>query len=178
MVDATLRGNLDVVFVLNRPFFHACYKGMWMCLVDDPNELPDDLVELGLAIDQVIEQRFSSWGAPFRKQGVAARYSLFLKSPIEKERAMQGKIRSSTLVERLHNDVHGGLPSLGYYRDLKDSGGIVHAAKELCIIGHEPLYRNLRFAISKRFPKGPVTAANLFADPFAQQILTIYNVPD
>jgi hypothetical protein len=178
MIDSTLKSNLPVVFALNRPLFHACYKGMWTCLVEHPSEVPDELFTLGNDIDAVIEERFSSWNAPFCEDAGKARYSALFKSPILKELADEGKIKSSTLIERLHNDVHGGLPSLEYYRHLVQHGSLLLSAKDLCIIGHNPLYLNLRFAISMRFPDGSVRRENLLAEPSSQQILEVYDLPD
>src|SRR5712692_565742 len=80
MIDSTLGKNLPVVFVLNRPFFHACFKGMWICLAENPSDVPDDLLKLGNAIDAVIEERLKSWNAPFLNQGEKARYSALLNS--------------------------------------------------------------------------------------------------
>ncbi len=178
MIDATVRPNLPVVFVLNRPFFHACYKGMWTCLTENPSKIPDDLLQLGVDIDEAIEQKFEEWNAPFFNQAPMGRYAAFLESPIQKQLSDEGKIKPSTLIERLHTDVHGGLPSLVYYQQLMQEGNVLHAAKELCVFGHDPLYLNLRFAISMRFPDGPVARENLLADPFAQQILAIHGMPE
>jgi|SRR5579859_4131169 len=170
MIDSTLRKNLPVVFVLNRPFFHACFKGMWMCLAEDPNELPDDLFELANSIDAVIEERFNSWNAPFLDQGEKARYSALLKSPVLKQLSDDGRVKPSKLIERLHNDVHGGLPSLEIYQQLTHHGNLLESAKELCVIGHHPLYLNLRFAMSMRFPDGPICRGDHLAEPFARQM--------
>jgi len=172
MIDSTLKKNCAVVFVLNRPFFHACYKGMWVCLAEAPSDVPDDLFDLGRDIDAVIDERFESWDAPFVKKGVA-RYSGLLESPIGKELSDEGKLKSSKLIERLHNDVHGGLPSLEYYQQLTKCGNLLQAVKELCIIGYDPLYRNLRFATAMRFPDGPVDRGDLLVEPFGHQILKV-----
>jgi hypothetical protein len=178
MIDASLKRNLAVVFVLNRPLFHACYKAMWTCLMDNPDEVPDDLLQLGEGIDSLIEKRFEEWKAPFINKGVTGRYGSFLKSQVQKEAAEEGKMKPSTLIQRLNDDVHGGLPSLVFYHQLTLEGTLLHSAKELCVVGHDPLYLNLRFAISMRFPNGPVTRENLLADPFAQQILAIYGMSE
>ena len=174
MIDSTLRKNLPVVFVLNRPFYHACYKGMWMSLAEDPRDAPpDDLLKLGNAIDAVIEERFQSWYAPFPNRGRLARYATLLNSPVLKQLADDGKVKPSNLIERLQNDVHGGLPSLQYYRRMVQHGYFLNSARELCVIGHNSLYLNLRFAMSERFPDGPVHPGKLLAGPFGQEILAI-----
>jgi hypothetical protein len=149
-----------------------------MCLVEGSKDLPDDLLKLGRDIDAVIEQKFEAWRAPFVNKGTRSRFSTFLKSPIHKELAAQGKVRPSTLIERLHNDVHGGLPALDYYQQLVQAGSLLHSAKELCIIGHDPLYLTLRFAMSMRFPEGPVRRDGLMAEPFGNQILKIYDLAE
>src|ERR1039458_7490473 len=100
--------------------------------------MPDDLIKLGNDIDAVIVDKFESWGAPFLTKA-GARFAAFLKSPIQKQLSDEGKVKQSTLIERLHSDVHGGLPSLDYYEQVKRHGNLVHAAKELCVIGHAPL---------------------------------------
>ncbi|MHB8654318.1 MAG: hypothetical protein ACYDA9_10605 [Terriglobia bacterium] len=176
MIDSTLRKNLPVVFVLNRPFYHACFKGMWMCLAENPSDVPDKLLELGNAIDAVIEERFQSWYDPFPNQGGIARYSALLNSPVLKQLSDDGKVKQSKLIERLNNDVHGGLPSLEYYQQVVQHGYSLNSAKELCVVGHNLLYLNLRFAMSKRFPDGPVRPGSLLADPFGQEILAIYDL--
>ncbi len=177
MIDSTRKKNLPVVFVLNRPFFHACYKGMWICLAENPTDMPDDLLQLGGGIDAVIDDKFESWHAPFFNKGVA-RYSAFLESPIQKELSDEGKLKPSKLIERLHNDVHGGLPSVEFYERLAQHGGLLHAAKELCIIGHSPLYLNHRFAMCMRFPDGPVHRGNLLAEPFGHEILKVHTMTE
>src|ERR1035437_3892814 len=90
MIDSTLRRNFPVVFVLNRPFFHACYKGLWVCLKDGSSDMPDDLIKLGNDIDAVIVDKFESWGAPFLTKA-GARFAAFLKSPIQKQLSDEGK---------------------------------------------------------------------------------------
>ena len=178
MIDSTLAENFPAVFALNRPLFHASYKAMWISLVENPSDMPDDLLKLGADIDAVIEEKFRSWNAPFVTGGSVARYAGLLTSPVHKQLSDEGKMKPTTVVERLHNDVHGGLPSLEYYERLVKHGQLRHSAKELCVIGHSPLYLNLRFALSKRFPSGPVTPDKLLFEPFTMQMLAIYNMPD
>jgi hypothetical protein len=175
MIDCTLQKNLPAVFVLNRPFFHACYKGMWICLAVTPSDMPDDLLQLGKGIDAAIDGRFESWNAPFINKGVG-RYAAFLESRIQGDLSDEGKLKATKLIERLHNDVHGGLPSMEFYSRLAQHGDVLHAAKELCIVGHDPLYLNFRFAMYKRFPDGPVHGDNLLAEPFGRDILEIHKL--
>ncbi len=178
MIDSTLGHNFPVAFVLNRPFFHACYKGLWTCLTKAPAKIPDDLLKLGADIDNVIEKRFEAWNYPLLNKGATARYSAFLKSPVHKQLSDDGQIKPSSLIGRLHDDVHGGLPSLVAYQQLTREGKVCHIAKELCVVGHDPLYLHLRFALAMRFPTGCVARANLLADPFLLQILAIYAMPE
>ena len=177
MIDSTLKKNLPVVFVLNRPFLHACYKGMWLALADEPKEIPDELARLGRDIDAKIDRKFESWNTPFKAQNLA-RYESFLGGQISPQLSAEGKVKASTLIERLHNDVHGGLPSLGFYRGLAVNGSLLHSAKELCIVGHSPFYQNLRLAMAMEFPTGPVRREDVLADPLAPQILKIYEMAD
>jgi len=164
MIDSTLRNNLPVVFVLNRPFLHACYKGTWLCVVKQPAKMPDNLLELGKQIDAA--------AAGLNK------YAQFITSPIQPRLSSAGKIRRSNLVQRLHTDVHSDLSSIEYYLDLAREAGSVHAAKELCVVAHMPFYRNLRIAMAEKYPSGPVTRDNVLADPLVKDMLRVYDLPE
>jgi len=81
MIDATLKGNLPAVFVLNRPLIEACFRGSQICLVQ-PGKIDDadSLEEVAATIDEVIQQRFEEWQLPFHDKRVVNRYAEFLKS--------------------------------------------------------------------------------------------------
>ena len=182
MIDSTLKGNRPVVFVLNRPFLEACYKGTRIC-VADPKKLGHQdanasLDTIARQIDEVIDQRFKDWDAPFKTTAVRSRYSAFLKGAVLKNLSDAGKIKPSSMIARLHNDTHGGLPSIEFYRDVENAGLLAHSTKELCVIGHDPFLMNFRFALSKAFPDGPINSSNLMAEPLVSKILQVYKLPD
>jgi hypothetical protein len=185
MIISALKGNLPVVFILNRPLFEACLKGLRICMLD-PSKLAGldadlDLPRLAAEIDEVIDQRFTEWGAPFINPAVGSRYAGFLESSTLKALSDGGDIKPSSVLERLHNDTHGTLPTLEYYRNVQERNLLRRSAKELCAVGWDPFLLHLRFAISKRFPHGPINDGNLLdvtASPLGLGIKQVLEMSD
>jgi hypothetical protein len=164
MVDSALAGNLKAVFLLNRPFLEASYKGTWLCVVD-PDRLPDadiddtPLEDLAAQIDSVIAKRFEAWGQTADRSDLE-RFLKFLKSGVLASLASEGKVKPSTVIQRLHNDVHSSIHSIEYYKSIPD-GQLSHSAREICWVAWQPFLLNLRSCLSKRFPDGKITSANI-----------------
>lgn len=164
MVDSALAGNVRAVFLLNRPFYEASFKGTWLCVID-PNGLRDadiddtSLEVLAAQIDEVIRERFNVW-VPAGDHSELARFSKFLKSSVLLGLASEGKAKHSTVIQRLHNDIHNSIHSIEYYKALKD-GQLVHSAKEICSVAWQPFLWTLRLCLSKRFPEGKINSTNL-----------------
>ena len=164
MVDSALAENVRAVFLLNRPFLEATYKGTWLCVMDPGGLLDADiddtsLEDLAAQIDEVIRERFKVW-VPEGDHSELARFSTFLKSSVLLSLAREGKAKHSTVIQRLHNDVHNSIHSIEYYKAIKD-GQLVHSAKEICLVAWQPFLLNLRFCLSKRFPEGKINSTNL-----------------
>jgi hypothetical protein len=164
MVDSTLAGNHRAVFLLNRPFLESSYKGSWICVTDpaglanaDIDDAP--LEDLAAQIDEAIAERFKAW-KPSADCSQLARYLRFLKSEVLSSLSSEGNVRPSTLIQRLHNDVHSSVHAIEYYKTIQD-GQLLHSAKEICWVAWQPFLLNLRFCLSKRFPDGAINSTNI-----------------
>ena len=182
MVDCSLNLNFSPVFILKRPFLEACFKGMWLCLADPSTQIgvdsDIDLLKLAKKIDMLIDPQFEKWDAPFAGGHKSARYSMFLLSPVMKGLSDRSRLKSTTVIERLHNDIHSSLPSLEFMDAMKRSGGLVHAAKELCVVGWDPFLLNLRFALARRFANSTVARQGILNSPLAGAVLRVMELPE
>jgi len=82
------------------------------------------------------------------------------------------------VIQRLNNDIHVALESLEDYDSVRKAGLTLHSAKELCVVGWDPFVSYFRFALSKKFPGGPINSSNLLDTPFLSRIEQILKLPD
>jgi len=169
MMDATMKENFPMVFVNQRPFLECCYRGTQVCLVD-PDDIDDkqELDEVGKAIDSVIYAKFAAWGVPSATKELG-RYATVLNCQILG--ALAEVVKCSTLIQRLHNDVHQGFAALEFYNTVERIPLLsLHCSVDICATGFTPFLMNFRQAVCGAFPKSSVAQQGLLRDPLEEKV--------